>query len=260
MSDAEPRKRRLVSFADIAAKQQEQAGPSPASPRVDGTRRPERVTYADLAALSRRPEDFEARLEPHCLVLGVPGTSAPDGLPDATGSAQISHKSGNNIKGVPGSGTPNRDANTSDPESGIPATGEVPIPSIAAVQSIRQRHQIRLALTARDGHSLGEQAVYDALWENAAPHTPEARIISAGYRPLSALCRLTVNNCKANLQSLIRKLAIEEVTTHSYTKAKTYIVYGEAAILARRRAAGLTHYVRSRGIAFVDPESGMEQV
>jgi hypothetical protein len=67
-----------------------------------------------------------------------------------------------------------------------------------------------------------------------------------------------VNNCKANLRSLADKLAIEEAGGHSYTQAKTYVVYSEAAILQRRKAAGLTHYIKSRGVVFVDPETGTE--
>ena len=60
MSEAEPKKKRLISFADIAARQQEGAGrEAEAVRRAGGANAGERVTYADLAALSRRPEDFD---------------------------------------------------------------------------------------------------------------------------------------------------------------------------------------------------------
>lgn len=118
--------------------------------------------------------------------------------------------------------------------------------------------QIRLATRARDGHSPGEQAVYEALWVHGTPHTGNCRAISIGYRSLSALCGLSVNNCKANLQGLVRKLAIEEAGGYSYTQARTYLVYGEGAVVERRRVAGLTHYIKTRGVVFVDPATGIE--
>lgn len=122
---------------------------------------------------------------------------------------------------------------------------------------LRIRRHIRQALTAKDGHSLGEQAVYEALWANSEPHSADCRTAAIGYRALSDACRLSVNNCKANLRALVRKLAIEEVAGHSYTQSKTYRVYSGAAVLARRKAAGMTHYIKTRGVIFVDPEKGI---
>jgi hypothetical protein len=144
----------------------------------------------------------------------------------------------------------------SAPVSGIPATA---IPAAIPRPPARTAGpQIRYALRARDGHSAGEQAVYQALWTGAEPYVENSRIVTLGYRSLSRLCGLTVNNCKANLRSLAGKLAIEEAGGHTYTQAKTYIVYSEAAILQRRKTAGLTHYIKSRGVVFVDPETGAE--
>jgi hypothetical protein len=126
------------------------------------------------------------------------------------------------------------------------------------VALLRIRRHIRQALTAKDGHSLGEQAVYEALWANSEPHSPDCRTAAIGYRTLSEVCRLSVNNCKANLRTLVQKLAIEELAGHSYTHSKTYLVYNAPAILRRRKAAGLTHYIKTRGVVFVDPETGAE--
>lgn len=258
MSEAEPKKKRLISFADIAARQQEGAGreaEAGAVRRAGGGNAGERVTYADLAALSRRPEDFDP---------GIPVMAAPEAAPPAVPlipDQAIPEKTVPDIA-IPESGVPAigeylpAPAKPGTPDSGTPLTGR---PQTGPpVTAIRLGRQIRQAMTARDGHSLGEQAVYDVLWNNAAPHTGTSRIVSAGYRPLSSLCRLTVNNCKANIQSLVRKLAVEEVAAHSYTQAKTYIVHSEATIMRLRKAAGLTHYIKSRGIVFVDPETGLE--
>lgn len=119
------------------------------------------------------------------------------------------------------------------------------------------RRHIRQALTAKDGHSLGEQAVYEALWANSDPYSADCRSAAIGYRTLSEACRLSVNNCKANLRALVQKLAIEELAGHSYTHSKTYLVYNGPAILRRRKAAGMTHYIKTRGVIFVDPETGI---
>ncbi|MGH9376843.1 MAG: hypothetical protein ACRD1J_11885 [Terriglobia bacterium] len=117
-------------------------------------------------------------------------------------------------------------------------------------------HRVRRAARVQDGHSLGEQALYDALWQAAQPYSADARIIMIGYRRMSELARLTVNNCKANIKALIQKLAVEEAVPFSHSQGTTYVVYNFGAILQRRKSAGLTYYIRSRGVVFVDPDTG----
>jgi hypothetical protein len=73
---------------------------------------------------------------------------------------------------------------------------------------------------------------------------------------MSELARLTVNNSKANIQSLVQKLAVEEVASFTHSQGRTYLIYSDVAIIERRRQAGLTHYIKSRGVAFVDPDTG----
>jgi hypothetical protein len=73
---------------------------------------------------------------------------------------------------------------------------------------------------------------------------------------MAEIARLTVNNCKANIRSLANKLAVGEVSSYTHAHASTYLIYSFPAILERRKAAGLTHYIKSRGILFVDLESG----
>ena len=116
--------------------------------------------------------------------------------------------------------------------------------------------RIRRATLAQDGHSFGEQALYDALWQHAHPRDNDTRIVTLGYRRMSEMARLTVNNCKANIQALIQKLAVEEASTFTHSQGRTYLVYNYAAIIHRRREAGLTHYIKSRGVVFVDPDTG----
>lgn len=142
------------------------------------------------------------------------------------------------------------------PDSGIPNTPFIPIGPYAT-STIPRTHRLRRATRVQDGHSLGEQALYDALWQAAQPYSADARIIMVGYRRMSELARLTVNNCKANIKALIQKLAVDEAAPFSHSQGTTYVVYNFSAILQRRKAAGLTFYIRSRGVVFVDPETGL---
>jgi hypothetical protein len=129
------------------------------------------------------------------------------------------------------------------------------IPSATSSTSLRRK--IREAVKVQDGHSLGEQAVYAALWNIGHPHSEECRCVTIGYRTLSDACGLTVNNCKANLQALRRKLAIEEVGSATRIVGTTYLVYSYQAILRRRRQAGMTHVMKTKGVMFVNPETGV---
>jgi hypothetical protein len=163
-------------------------------------------------------------------------------LPDGRGSDLEQGRGSEPEEGTPLSGSPVAVA----PPAGLPS-----YPPLLA----RPTPRIRRATTVQDGHSFGEQALYDALWRHAHPRDGETRIITIGYRRMSELARLTVNNCKANIQSLIQKLAAEEVASFTHSQGRTYVVYSEAAILQRRRTAGLTHYIKTRGVVFVDPDT-----
>jgi hypothetical protein len=121
---------------------------------------------------------------------------------------------------------------------------------------IRRKPRIREALTVQDGHSLAEQAVYEAMWTAGKPYRDESRILTIGLRTLAELSRMAYSNCKANVRSLVAKLALDELPGFSYTDGRTYIIHGEREILRRRQAAGLTHVLRTRGVVFVDPQSG----
>jgi len=161
-------------------------------------------------------------------------------------------------KEAPVSGTPvprsPEQAVTSVPETGIPFS---PAPVITYPPLLpRPATRIRRATAAQDGHSFGEQALYDALWQHGHPYGPDTHIITVGYRRMAELARLTVNNSKANIQALIRKLAVEEVASFTHSQGRTYLIYNGEAILHRRREAGLTHYIKSRGVLFVDPDTG----
>lgn len=150
---------------------------------------------------------------------------------------------------------------TSGPEmisDAAPTVASTPeVVSIPATPS-DQRLRIRRCAATHDGHSLGEEVLYQAIWKAARPESAEARTIVIGWRGMSQLCRMTPKNCKINTQRLMRKLALEVLSPYNTPESigTTYRVYSDQAIFERRRAAGLEWVVRSRGVEFVDPATG----
>jgi len=141
----------------------------------------------------------------------------------------------------------------------MPTPGVAPAPVIvnSAIARIRQR-RIRKCVAAQDGHSLGEEILYQALWKFSAPESARSRTIVIGWRGMSQICRMTPKNCKINAQRLIRKLAMEVLLPYNTPESigTTYRIYSEEAICERRRHAGLEWVVRSRGVEFVEPATG----
>ena len=116
-----------------------------------------------------------------------------------------------------------------------------------------RQSRIRKAVLAEDGHSLAEQAVYDALWNAASPLTGQEqsdRTLRIGYHRLAQITRLSWVSVKANLRSLEKKLAIEVVASENSAaqEGKAYRVYSRTAILERRKRAGLEWVRRTRGV------------
>lgn len=178
------------------------------------------------------------------------GGPAPEETPSS--KKQGTPETGIPVLKIPESSVPDKEGiDIAIPERGIPVSGVTP--HNVAVTQIALLRRIRQAFRAQDGHSLGEQAVYQALWDHGVDRDSHSRIVTIGYRTLSAVCGLTANNCKANLQGLRDKLAIEETERHTPSAGTTYLVYSTDAILKRRQAAGLTHYIKNRGVVFVDP-------
>ncbi len=190
---------------------------------------------------------------------GIPGLGAPTQESPTTLPKTI---------GVPISGTPflkeetdlkplslSKLAEAGTPGKGLPQKG-TPGQYYAPLSNIPARRKILPALEAQDGHTHGEESLYQALWKEARPYDKEIRIVTIGYRQMSTVARLTVNNCKANIQSLISKLAVEEFSSFSHSQARTYLIHSYKNILRRREAAGLTHVIRTRGVVFVDKQTG----
>jgi hypothetical protein len=136
----------------------------------------------------------------------------------------------------------------------LPAVDPTPV----AMPTSGKRHKIRKCIAAQDGHSLGEEILYQALWKIATPESAHSRTIVIGWRGMSQISRMTPKNCKINTHRLIRKLALEILSPYNTPESigTTYRIYAEEAVLERRRAAGLEWVVRSRGVEFVNPANG----
>ncbi len=128
----------------------------------------------------------------------------------------------------------------------------------AGLQPFRAKPRVTSATRVEHGHSLGEDRLYKTLYHESALYSGEVRIIQIGFKSMSRLTQMTVNNCRANTLSLIHKLALEEVRERTDTSAAVYLVYDMKTILKRRKEAGLTHVIRSRGVVFVDENTGRE--
>ena len=146
------------------------------------------------------------------------------------------------------------------PDTGFTPSSQAATPEVVSIPAVpAHRLRIRRCAATHDGHSLGEEVLYQALWKAAHPESAETRTIVIGWRGMSQLCRMTPKNCKINTQRLIRKLALEVLSPYNTPESigTTYRVYSDQAILQRRRDAGLEWVVRSRGVEFVDPATGL---
>jgi len=114
------------------------------------------------------------------------------------------------------------------------------------------------ARQVQDGHSHSEHAMYTTLWDASEPYSAEARVVTIGFGAMSRIVRLSLNNCRLNIRSLIRKLAVEEWKAAECERkiGKTYLIYNTNAILRRRKSAGFEWVIRTRGVAFVNPNTG----
>ncbi len=173
---------------------------------------------------------------------------------------------GNGAEEVPlAAGSPSGDMAIGEAPMGEPPDGITPTGYVAgdanyggtgaAIAEFKPGPKIRRAVKAQDGHSTGEQAIYQALWNAASPESADTRLIRVGYGGLQSLSGLDKTNCKDNIQSLIRKLAVEVVSPFSVQRnqGNVYRVFSAGAILKRRREAGMEWVIRNKGVRFVDP-------
>jgi hypothetical protein len=119
----------------------------------------------------------------------------------------------------------------------------------------RGRSKVRKCVLAQDGHSLGEEAIYQIMWrsgraENSDPNG--SRTIRIGAADLGCKVNMAKKNVRQNIARLFEKLAVEileDFETMS-SQARLYRVYSYKQILERRRAAGLEYVLRNKGVVF----------
>ena len=166
-------------------------------------------------------------------------------IAESPGTGELSNKRGAAEIGLPGD-VPHLDARA------------LPLAGVDA-QPPRYRQKIRLASDVQDGHSNGEQLLYQALWRVGRQETLETKLVTIGYGGMHDVAKLDRSNCKKNILSLIEKLAVETVGKHSVQRnvGKTYRVYSYSAILRRRKQAGMLYIVRANGVRFVRPDGNL---
>jgi len=114
----------------------------------------------------------------------------------------------------------------------------------------RGRSKVRRAVLAQDGHSLGEEAIYQVMWRGGRPESGDpnsSRTIRIGAADIGYKVNMAKKNVRQNVSRLFEKLAIEileDFETMS-SQARLYKVYSYKQILDRRRAAGLEYVQRS---------------
>lgn len=108
--------------------------------------------------------------------------------------------------------------------------------------------------SARDGHSLAEHAVYEALWNAGVPDPKgrDQRLARISYPALAEATHLSRVTVKSAVHALEKKLSIVTVvranTLGSIFPSATYRVYPADAIAQRREMAGFKWAKRARGI------------
>jgi hypothetical protein len=128
----------------------------------------------------------------------------------------------------------------------------------------RGRSKIRRCVLAQDGHSLGEEAIYQVLWrtgraENSDPNG--SRTNRMGAADIGLKVNMAKKNVRQNISRLFEKLALEilEDFETMNSQARLYRVYSYKQILERRRAAGLEYVLRNKGVVFCS-QDGRELV
>lgn len=119
----------------------------------------------------------------------------------------------------------------------------------------RGRSKVRRCVLAQDGHSLGEEAIYQVLWRSGRPESTDpnsSRTVRMGAADVGIKVNMAKKNVRQNIAKLYEKLALEileDFETMS-SQARLYRIFSYKQILERRRAAGLEFVLRNKGVVF----------
>lgn len=136
-----------------------------------------------------------------------------------------------------------------------------PGPELEPLAERKRQYPVRRAVTAEEGHSRGEQSIYEAMWRDGEAQADGSRLLRIGMLGLARRAGMSESNARMNLRGLFRKLAVEEETGYvcEAGQGRTWRVFSPEQVLERRRGAGMEFY-RKRTLAVVfEPNGGMEK-
>ncbi len=119
----------------------------------------------------------------------------------------------------------------------------------------RGRSKVRRCVLAQDGHSLGEEAIYQVMWRGGRPESQDlnaSRTIRIGAADIGFKVNMAKKNVRQNVSRLFDKLALEileDFETMS-SQPRLYRIFSYKQILERRRAVGMEFVLRNKGVVF----------
>lgn len=124
------------------------------------------------------------------------------------------------------------------------------------------RSQVRRCVLAQDGHSLGEEAIYQVMWRAGSPESNDpnaSRVVRIGAADLGMKVNMAKKNVRQNIARLFEKLSIEVLENFDTmsSQARLYRVFSYKQILERRREAGLEYVVRNKGVVFCSQDGSV---
>lgn len=136
---------------------------------------------------------------------------------------------------------------------------EPPTAPPAATAPPAVKRPIRCSIV-QDGHSLTEQAIYQALWDAGRSLPDGDRIVAMSIPAISKRSGIHRRNVATILQRLIDKLAVcvEADERCREGSPRVYRVRSYGRCLDLRSRAGLEWVIRGRLVTFVDPKTGAE--
>jgi hypothetical protein len=125
-----------------------------------------------------------------------------------------------------------------------------PIPLLPASQMFLSRTKKRLFRPVRpsDGHTDGEDRLYQFMWERGQKHQPGVRLFGGSMRVLAQALGRDARNTRPLVESLIRKLSLQIARETDFRGSRWYYVFDYAEISRRRRQAGLEWALKNKGI------------
>jgi hypothetical protein len=129
-------------------------------------------------------------------------------------------------------------------------------PTVSLGQGRIHQLKIREAKIVQDGHTGSEQMVYDFLWRTGTALNANLRSIRIGRWGIANAVHISDTTAKAALKGLIEKLAIDRIGGSKTVLGFEYHVHSWGSCLTRRKERGLTHVIKSKGVVFVNPETG----